>query len=75
MLTIYGRLVYFVVVWYTFSVLGCLDQEKSGSPGIGGGGNNPISTYCRLLPRIDLHKMKSVEDVFLHHLYHAEVTT
>jgi hypothetical protein len=29
---IYSRLVYFVVVWYIFPVLVCLDQEKSGNP-------------------------------------------
>jgi hypothetical protein len=30
---IYGRLVEFVVLWYIFPVLVCLDQEKSGNPG------------------------------------------
>jgi hypothetical protein len=28
----YGRLVQFVVIWYIFPVLVCLDQEKSGNP-------------------------------------------
>jgi hypothetical protein len=27
-----GRLVQFVLIWYTFPVLVCLDQEKSGKP-------------------------------------------
>jgi hypothetical protein len=29
---IYSRLEYFVVMWYIFPVLVCLDQEKSGNP-------------------------------------------
>jgi hypothetical protein len=29
---IYGRLVKFVVIWYIFPILVCLDQEKSGNP-------------------------------------------
>jgi hypothetical protein len=29
---IYGRLVYFVVIWYIFTNLVCLDQDKSGNP-------------------------------------------
>jgi hypothetical protein len=29
---IYSLLVLFVVIWYIFSVLVCLDQEKSGNP-------------------------------------------
>jgi hypothetical protein len=29
---IYGRLVKFVVIWYTFSILVRLEQEKSGNP-------------------------------------------
>jgi hypothetical protein len=29
---IYGRLVQFVVSWYIYLVLVCLDQEKSGNP-------------------------------------------
>jgi hypothetical protein len=29
---VYSRLVYFVVIWYIFPVLVCLDQEKSGNP-------------------------------------------
>jgi hypothetical protein len=29
----YGRLVYFVVIWYIFRRLGILHQEKSGNPG------------------------------------------
>jgi hypothetical protein len=28
----YGRLVWFVVLWYIFPVLVCLDQVKSGNP-------------------------------------------
>jgi hypothetical protein len=32
---IYCRLVQFVVIWYIFSVLVSLDQEKSGNPGVG----------------------------------------
>jgi hypothetical protein len=28
----YGRLVYFVVIWYIFPRFGILDQEKSGNP-------------------------------------------
>jgi hypothetical protein len=31
---IYSFLVKFVVIWYIFSVLVCLDQEKSGNPGM-----------------------------------------
>jgi hypothetical protein len=27
----YGRLVLFVVIWYIFPILVCLDQEKSGN--------------------------------------------
>jgi hypothetical protein len=30
----YGRLVLFVVIWYIFLVLVCLDQEKSCNPGM-----------------------------------------
>jgi hypothetical protein len=30
----YGRLVEFGYIWYTFPVLVCLDQEKSGNPGL-----------------------------------------
>jgi hypothetical protein len=30
----YGRLVLFVVIWYAFPVLVCLDQGKSGNPGV-----------------------------------------
>jgi hypothetical protein len=29
-----GSLVYFVVIWYIFHVLVCLDQEKSGNPDV-----------------------------------------
>jgi hypothetical protein len=29
----YSHLVKFVVTWYIFRVLVCLDQEKSGNPG------------------------------------------
>jgi hypothetical protein len=29
---LYGNLVWFVVIWYIFPVLVCLDQEKSGNP-------------------------------------------
>jgi hypothetical protein len=29
---IYGHLVLFVVIWYIFLVLVCLDPEKSGNP-------------------------------------------
>jgi hypothetical protein len=32
----YGRLVWFVVIWFTFSVLVCLGQEKSGNPAVDG---------------------------------------
>jgi hypothetical protein len=28
----YGRLVRFVLIWYIFPFLVCLDQEKSGKP-------------------------------------------
>jgi hypothetical protein len=28
----YGLVVYFVVIWYIFYALVCLDQEKSGNP-------------------------------------------
>jgi hypothetical protein len=28
----YGSLVQFVVIWYIFPILVCLDQEKSGNP-------------------------------------------
>jgi hypothetical protein len=31
---IYSRLVQFVVVWYIFTVLVFLDQDKSGNPGL-----------------------------------------
>jgi hypothetical protein len=31
---IYGRLVSFVVIWHILSILVCLDQEKSGNPGV-----------------------------------------
>jgi hypothetical protein len=30
---LYGRFVQFVVIWYIFPVLVCLDQETSGNPG------------------------------------------
>jgi hypothetical protein len=30
--TFYGNLVQFVLIWYIFSVLVCLDREKSGNP-------------------------------------------
>jgi hypothetical protein len=30
---IYALLVQFVVIWYSFSNLVCLDQEQSGNPG------------------------------------------
>jgi hypothetical protein len=30
---LYSRLVYFVVIWYIFPVLVCLDHDKSGNPG------------------------------------------
>jgi hypothetical protein len=29
---IYGCLVKFIVIWYIFSNLACLDHEKSGNP-------------------------------------------
>jgi hypothetical protein len=29
---IFGRLVYFLVIWYIFPVLVCLYQNKSGNP-------------------------------------------
>jgi hypothetical protein len=29
---IYGRLVSFVLIWYMFPILVCLDKEKSGNP-------------------------------------------
>jgi hypothetical protein len=31
---IYGRLVWFEVIWYIFPIMVCLDQEKYGNPGI-----------------------------------------
>jgi hypothetical protein len=33
---IYGRLIKFVVICYIFPNLVCLDQEKSGNPGLSG---------------------------------------
>jgi hypothetical protein len=30
--TLFGHLVYFVVIWYIFRHFGILDQEKSGNP-------------------------------------------
>jgi hypothetical protein len=31
----YGHLVQFVFIWYILPVLVCLNQEKSGNPGMG----------------------------------------
>jgi hypothetical protein len=31
--TFYGNLVYFIAIWYIFSLFGILYQEKFGNPG------------------------------------------